>query len=490
MSLKWILANAMLVIASCSLADAATVYFTTLPTITGGCYFCYRDPVVYFGAYEGYVSGTIDGIAFSNWVSDELVWDGSYQPNIGMPSGPIEYTLTSFAGPGTDLSSTWPDFAYPSTQPYNTVLAKYEEAALLLGGDGTPGLPGFVNIDKSNAALVRAYQFALYSIFTSTSTIAYWGFDPTVGGAATALLTQVQNDIANPLPSYAVTYSQLRIYTPASEGLCHQGLLYWCSYNAEFLQFVGLPQANAALQFIPLTPCRVMDTRNPNGPLGGPFLSAETTRTVPVSSSSCGVPANAAAYSVNLTVVPRTGFLGYLSVWPTGQTQPVVSTLNSFDGSILANAAIVPAGASGSINAFASNDTDLVMDIDGYFITPGVGSLQFYPLAPCRVLDTRNPYGTFGGPALTGGASRSFPIPSSSVRSARYCGSLFVECDGGAAREPGLPDGMAHRGIATGRLHLELFRRYDPRQCGHCAGRDRGSGEFLCHQYYRPGRGY
>ena len=81
-------------------------------------------------------------------------------------------------------------------------------------------------------------------------------------------------------------------------------------------QGLGTWQVQSALQFIPLTPCRVMDTRNPNGPLGGPFLSGGTTRTVPVSLSACGVPANAAAYSVNLTVVPRTGFLGYLTVWP------------------------------------------------------------------------------------------------------------------------------------------------------------------------------
>jgi hypothetical protein len=168
-----------------------------------------------------------------------------------------------------------------------------------------------------------------------------------------------------------------------------------------------------ALQFVPLTPCRVLDTRDPTGPLGGPFISAGTIRIVPVTSSSCGIPPDAGAYSVNITVIPRNGFLGYLTVWPSGQPQPVVSTLNSYDGSVLANAAIVPAGVGGSINAFASNDTDLVMDIDGYFITPGASSLQFYPLAPCRVLDTRNPNGTFGGPALTGGTSRSFPIPSS-----------------------------------------------------------------------------
>jgi len=45
----------------------------------------------------------------------------------------------------------------------------------------------------------------------------------------------------------------------------------------------------------------------------------------------------------------------------------VVSTLNSPDGSIDANAAIVPAGTDGSINAFASDSTRLILDINGYF---------------------------------------------------------------------------------------------------------------------------
>jgi hypothetical protein len=174
----------------------------------------------------------------------------------------------------------------------------------------------------------------------------------------------------------------------------------------------GTAGVGLSLQFVPVTACRVSDTRGPNGPFGGPFLAATSTRAVPVSSSLCGIPSNAAAYALNVTVVPRTRFLGYLTLWPAGQPQPSVSTLNSQDGSILANAAIVPAGVGGSINAYATDDTDLVIDINGYFVPPAAGTLQFYPLTPCRILDTRIGNGTFGGPAIPGGGSRSFPVRS------------------------------------------------------------------------------
>ena len=81
---------------------------------------------------------------------------------------------------------------------------------------------------------------------------------------------------------------------------------------------------------------------------------------------------------------------------------------------IIADAAIVPVGTPGAINAFATNDTDLIIDINGYFVAPTPSTLQFYPLPPCRVQDTRSPTGTFGGPSLARGAGRSFPISASS----------------------------------------------------------------------------
>ncbi len=184
------------------------------------------------------------------------------------------------------------------------------------------------------------------------------------------------------------------------------------SFSYSVTVFDPAVSSTAGLQFIPVTPCRIMDTRGPTGTFGGPFISGQSTRSIPIPSSNCGIPATAIAYSLNATVVPRTGTLGFLTLFPTG-TQPTVSTLNSPDGSVLANAAIVPAGSGGSINAFALQDTDLVLDINGYFVPPGAATLQFYPLPPCRVLDTRGAAGTFGGPALTGGVARSFPIRSS-----------------------------------------------------------------------------
>jgi DNA-binding beta-propeller fold protein YncE len=168
------------------------------------------------------------------------------------------------------------------------------------------------------------------------------------------------------------------------------------------------------LQFIPLMPCRVADTRKPNGPFGGPPISGGTLREFAIPNSACNVPTSAAAYSLNVTVVPQ-GTLSYLTVWPSGQDQPNVSTLNSIDGRIKANAAIVPAGAGAAINIFASNTTNVVLDINGYFAAVSGATFAFYPLPPCRLVDTRGPKGPLGEPYLQGGApGRDFPLTSGS----------------------------------------------------------------------------
>ena len=172
--------------------------------------------------------------------------------------------------------------------------------------------------------------------------------------------------------------------------------------------------ATSGLAFYPVTPCRVADTRNANGPFGGPILSAGSSRGFAIPSSACNIPATAQAYSLNITVVPPAA-LGYLTAWPTGQTQPYVSTLNSSNGAIIANAAIVPAGTGGAISIYVSDSTHVIIDINGYFGGPGgSGALAFYPVTPCRVADTRNANGPFGGPSLASGATRSFTVPQSS----------------------------------------------------------------------------
>ena len=172
---------------------------------------------------------------------------------------------------------------------------------------------------------------------------------------------------------------------------------------------------SSALQFIPVTPCRIADTRGATGAFGGPELAERSTRTFDVPQSACGIPSTAVAYSLNATVVP-TGRLDYVTIWPAGQAQPFVSTLNSVDGRVKANAAITAAGSNGGVSVFSTDATQLILDIDGYFVPAGTStsSLQFFPVAPCRVADTRNAAGPLGGPSLSGGSTRSFPVQSSS----------------------------------------------------------------------------
>jgi uncharacterized repeat protein (TIGR01451 family) len=193
--------------------------------------------------------------------------------------------------------------------------------------------------------------------------------------------------------------------------------------NSVSLSGGGSAAANAAdnttivptqgLRFVPVTPCRAVDTRNPTGPFGGPQLAGGASRDFTLPNSACGIPSTALAYSLNVAAVPA-GLLGYLTLWPSGQTQPVASTLNSLDGRVKSNAAIIPAGAGGAISVFASNATHVILDVDGYFVAnTDPSALAFFPVAPCRIADTRSASAPLGGPSLTAGQTRAFPVLSS-----------------------------------------------------------------------------
>jgi len=136
------------------------------------------------------------------------------------------------------------------------------------------------------------------------------------------------------------------------------------------IQGTGTPNPGSGpFRFVAVTPCRVADTRAGSGfsgNFGAPFLAAGTSRSIPVTASPCGIPTTARAFSLNITVVPR-GPLAYLTTWPSDLPQPLVSTLNSPLGRIVANAAIVPASNAGAISVFVSDAADVIIDINGYF---------------------------------------------------------------------------------------------------------------------------
>ena len=124
-----------------------------------------------------------------------------------------------------------------------------------------------------------------------------------------------------------------------------------------------------SVYFYPTTPCRVADTRSWagfQGPFGPPAIHGGSSRGYTDFGRLLLHSAEAKAYSLNMTVTPP-GPLSFLSTWPSGGIQLRVSTLNSFRGKVVANAAIVPAGINGAISIFMSELSDVIVDVNGYF---------------------------------------------------------------------------------------------------------------------------
>ena len=139
-------------------------------------------------------------------------------------------------------------------------------------------------------------------------------------------------------------------------------------------QTLGAISASAA--FVAVTPCRVVDTRNAAGPYGGPAFTGSETRTYDITASACQSIPVAAAYSLNFTIVNFSGGGGFVAAYPSGTARPNTSTVTFGKDPLygVANAAIVPASI-GSIDVYSSGSTQLIIDINGYFIEPVISGV-------------------------------------------------------------------------------------------------------------------
>ncbi len=120
-------------------------------------------------------------------------------------------------------------------------------------------------------------------------------------------------------------------------------------------------------KFFTLTPCRVLDTRDPAGQWGGPALAAGATRVFPIW-GRCSIPATAKSISVNMTVTQPTA-PGHLTLFPGG-TVPGVSNINFRAGQTRANNAIVPLSGTGTLSVTdgqSTGTTHFILDVNGYF---------------------------------------------------------------------------------------------------------------------------
>jgi hypothetical protein len=167
---------------------------------------------------------------------------------------------------------------------------------------------------------------------------------------------------------------------------------------------MALGDAAADLVFVPVTPCRIIDTR-----IAGGVIAANTTRSFDVTSASnytaqggdatnCGVGAVGAfaAAAINFTVVTPSA-AGYITAFPYLATQPLAATVNYVAGDIRGNFAIVKLdqGASSvELSVYTFAQTHLVADIVGYFIEPQATALDCVEKVSTGVTISAGSFGT------------------------------------------------------------------------------------------------
>ncbi len=151
----------------------------------------------------------------------------------------------------------------------------------------------------------------------------------------------------------------------------------------------------SGLQFYPLAhPVRLLDTRA--GQTGcdspGAMIAGGTARTQTAAGRTCDgltIPANARALTGNITTVESGG--GFLTLFPSDVTRPLAANSNFAANQVLNNVFTVGLGAGdGAFNIYVTTNTNVVVDITGYYAPPSASGLYFHPLPkPVRLLDTR-----------------------------------------------------------------------------------------------------
>ncbi|MGW7451435.1 peptidoglycan recognition protein family protein [Streptomyces sp. NPDC054787] len=172
------------------------------------------------------------------------------------------------------------------------------------------------------------------------------------------------------------------------------------------------------VKFVPVTPKRLMDTREglgvPQAKVGG-----GSSVTLPVAGVG-GIPAgDVTAVVLNVTATNPTAS-SYVSVYPSGTIRSSASNLNFSAGQTIPNLVVVPV-VDGKVSFYNNAGTvDLIADITGYFTSSGTGATHTN-FGPKRLMDTREGLGVpqakvGGGSVITLPVAGTDGIPETGVK--------------------------------------------------------------------------
>jgi hypothetical protein len=148
-----------------------------------------------------------------------------------------------------------------------------------------------------------------------------------------------------------------------------------------------------------VVPDRVKDTRFSGGPVGaGQTLDVQVAGTAKV-------PNGSTAAVLNVTAAGGAG-QGYLTVYPSDKPVPNVSSVNFLQGEARPNTVIAPLGPDGKIKIFASEKTDVIVDVMGWF--GPAGQTEYVEVSSQRLFDSRQ--ALFGGAKLAAGSVKQLQV--------------------------------------------------------------------------------
>ncbi len=162
----------------------------------------------------------------------------------------------------------------------------------------------------------------------------------------------------------------------------------------------GPPSAAAGGQapgaFVPVSPARLLDTRNGTGATGP--VRAHGTVHLQVTGRGAVPSAGVAAVVLNVTVTAPAR-AGYVTAYPDGTSRPTASNLNYVAGQTVADLVTVKVGTNGrvALTSTSAGTAQLIADVSGYYVAGAVTDPGgFVPVDPARLLDTRRGNGAAG----------------------------------------------------------------------------------------------
>jgi hypothetical protein len=170
-------------------------------------------------------------------------------------------------------------------------------------------------------------------------------------------------------------------------------------------------------EYTPLTPARVLDTRDGTGRGGvSGALGDDDSFDVQITGRG-GVPVSGvSAVVLNATVAEPTA-TSFLTLWPTGVARPLISNLNYVAGQTVPNLVTVAVGAGGRVSVYNhTGATQVIFDVVGFYASAsGPAGGRFQGISPpVRVVDTRSGQGEPAAP-IGAGATLAFHVPGQGI---------------------------------------------------------------------------